>query len=184
MESISMGNTYIALLRGINVSGQKKIKMADLRHILEDSDLKNVKTYIQSGNIVFDSDQVDKDILQEKIAATIHQHFGFDVPTLVIQKNDVEQILNANPFSEEAEENKLYYVLLKSHPKDDLVKQFNQLQFEHEGFHMTDSCVYLFCKNGYGRAKLNNNLIEKKLGVEATTRNHKTMSKLLEMTSG
>ncbi|MDF0715202.1 DUF1697 domain-containing protein [Muricauda sp. 334s03] len=184
MESISMGNTYIALLRGINVSGQKKIKMAELRHVLEDSGLKNVKTYIQSGNIVFDSEQADKKILQEKITATIRQDFGFDVPTLVINGGGVKSILEANPFSDEAEENKLYYVLLKSHPKEELVKQFNTLQFEHEGFHISNACVYLFCKNGYGKAKLNNNLIEKKLGVEATTRNQKTMLKLLEMTLG
>lgn len=158
--------------------------MADLRQILEENGLKNVKTYIQSGNIVFDSNQTDKNKLQEKIVDGIQEHFGFDVPTLVIQKDDIEQIFKSNPFLKEEEENKLYYVLLKGHPKDALVKQFNQLQFEDEGFHITNSCVYLFCKNGYGKAKLNNNLIEKKLGVEATTRNHKTMQKLLEMTSG
>ncbi|NDV15119.1 DUF1697 domain-containing protein [Muricauda sp. TY007] len=179
-----MGNTFIGLLRGINVSGQKKIKMAELRSILEATGLKNAKTYIQSGNIVFDSDQVDKDILQEKIAATIHQHFGFDVPTLVVKKEDVKAILETNPFASKSEENKLYYVLFKSTPKEDLVKEFNQLHFENEGYHITDKCVYLLCKNGYGKAKLNNNLIEKKLKVEATTRNHKTMLKLLEMTSG
>jgi len=102
---------------------------------------------------------------------------------LVIRGEDAEQILKANPFSEEAEENKLYYVLLKSAPKEDFVKQFNQLQFENEGYHITDKCVYLLCKNGYGKAKLNNNLIERKLKVDATTRNHKTMLKLLEMAS-
>jgi len=178
-----MGNTYIALLRGINVSGQKKIKMADLRQVLEENGLKNVKTYIQSGNIIFDSEPVDRSALQEKIAIIIRQQFGFDVPTLVLRKNDVEHILKANPFHEEAEENKLYYVLLKSTPKEVLVEQFNQLQFEHEGFKITDTCVYLFCKGGYGKAKLNNNLIENKLKVEATTRNHKTMLKLLELVS-
>ncbi|MBW8199745.1 DUF1697 domain-containing protein [Flagellimonas abyssi] len=183
MESINMGNTHIALLRGINVSGQKKIKMADLRQVLEENGLKNVKTYIQSGNIIFDDEQTDRRKLQEKIAIIIRQQFGFDVPTLVVQKDDVEHILKANPFHEEAEENKLYYVLLKSTPKEELVEQFNQLQFEHEGFKITDTCVYLFCKSGYGKAKLNNNLIEKKLQVEATTRNHKTMLKLLEIAS-
>lgn len=178
-----MGNTYIALLRGINVSGQKKIKMADLRQVLEENGLKSVKTYIQSGNIIFDSEPVDRSALQEKIAIIIRQQFGFDVPTLVLRKNVVEHILKANPFHEEAEENKLYYVLLKSTPKEVLVEQFNQLQFEHEGFKITDTCVYLFCKGGYGKAKLNNNLIENKLKVEATTRNHKTMLKLLELVS-
>jgi len=183
-ELVIMGNTYIGLLRGINVSGQKKIKMAELRDVLEEIGLKNVKTYIQSGNIVFNSERTDQNKLQETIATSIRKHFGFDVPTLVIQEEDIKQILETNPFSGEGEANKLYYVLLKNAPKEDLVKEFNQLHFENEGHHITDKCVYLLCKNGYGKAKLNNNVVEKKLKVEATTRNQKTMLKLLEMASG
>ncbi|MEC3964898.1 DUF1697 domain-containing protein [Flagellimonas halotolerans] len=178
-----MGNTFIGLLRGINVSGQKKIKMRELSSILEATGLKNLKTYIQSGNIVFESDEADREKLQEVVTHAIHQRFGFDVPTLVIKKEDVKAILEANPFAKESEENKLYYVLLKTPSKEELVNQFNQLHFEHEGYQITNQCVYLLCKNGYGRAKLNNNLIENKLKVEATTRNHKTMLKLLEMAS-
>ncbi|WP_240905040.1 DUF1697 domain-containing protein [Flagellimonas oceani] len=157
--------------------------MADLRQVLVENGLKNIKTYIQSGNIVFDSNQTDKDKLQKKIVKIIHGHFGFDVPTLVVQQEDIKSILEANPYLKKAEENKLYYVLLKSAPKEELVQQFNQLEYENEGFRITNKCVYLFCKNGYGKAKLNNNLIENKLKVEATTRNHKTMLKLLEMVS-
>ncbi len=178
-----MGSTYIALLRGINVSGQKKIKMAELRAVLEDSGLQNVQTYIQSGNIVFESDNADREKLQQIIATAIRQHFGFNVPTLVMQKKSIRQILKVNPFANEGEESKLYYVLLKSPPEKELVQQFEQLHFDYEDSHITDNCVYLLCKNGYGKAKLNNNLIEKKLKVEATTRNQKTMQKLLEMTS-
>jgi len=179
-----MGNTYVVLLRGINVSGQKKIKMAELRSVLEENGLKNVKTYIQSGNIIFDSELGDTEELQHRIATVIRQHFGFEVPTLVIQEADIQQIMENNPFSDEGEANKLYYVLLKSAPKIGLVDQFNQLHFEHEGFHVTSKCVYLLCKNGYGKAKLNNNVVEKKLKVDATTRNQKTMLKLLKMASG
>ncbi len=145
--------------------------------------LKNVKTYIQSGNIVFDSEQPDRNKLEEFITSSIRVHFGFHVPTLILKKDDVEQILKTNPFSAEAEENKLYYVLLKNPPQKELIEQFNQLQFENERFQITDTCAYLFCENGYGRAKLNNNFVEKKLNVEATTRNHKTMLKLMELTS-
>ncbi|WP_437396557.1 DUF1697 domain-containing protein [Flagellimonas lutimaris] len=178
-----MSKTFIALLRGINVSGQKKIKMAELRIVLEDAGLKNVQTYIQSGNIVFDSDETGKEKLQDIITKAIQRDFGFDVPTLVIQEKDIGQILEANPFANEGEENKMYYALLKNPPEKELVKQFEQLHFENEDFHITDTCVHLLCKNGYGKAKLNNNLVEKKLKVEATTRNQKTMKKLLEMTS-
>ena len=111
-EWINMGNTFIALLRGINVGGQKKIKMAELRAVLEDEGLQNVKTYIQSGNIVFKSDETNREKLQNRIAGTIRQYFGFDVSTLVIREKDIRQILEANPFYNESAEGKLYYVLL------------------------------------------------------------------------
>lgn len=172
--------TYIALLRGINVSGQKKIKMIELREVLEKEGLKNVQTYIQSGNIAFDSELDSKDNLENVIYNIILRHFGFEVPTLVLAKDIIEEILETNRF-EDDEENRLYFVLLKNPPEDELIKNFNELQFENEDFHITEKCVYLFCKKGYGNAKLNNNLIERKLKVEATTRNLKTMQKLLEM---
>jgi len=178
-----MSNTFIALLRGINVSGQKKIKMADLRDSLQGAGLKNVSTYIQSGNIVFDSELTDNGELQNIIKETIQNNFGFDVPTLVVQEDSVREILKANPFVPEVEKNSLYYVLLKNVPTQELVAEFNTLQFQNEDYHITDTCVYLKCKKGYGNAKLNNNYIERKLKVEATTRNQKTMEKLLEMSA-
>lgn len=173
---------YIALLRGINVSGQKKIKMADLKQTLENSGLQNVKTYIQSGNIVFDSEITETDMLQEKIHNAILNDFAFEVPVLVKISSQLEMILTANPFADEVEENRLYFVLLKNPPVQSLVDEFNEVNFVNEDFSITNACVYLCCKNGYGNAKLNNNLVERKLKVQATTRNLKTMQKLIEMT--
>lgn len=175
-------NTYIALLRGINVSAQKMIKMAELRKSLEHIGLQNVQTYIQSGNVIFETDITGKEKLQDIVHASILKDFGFEAPILVLLGNEIEKILKGNPFAEE-EENKLYYVLLKYPPEEALVNQFNEQQFENEDFHITNECIYLLCKKGYGNAKLNNNLIERKLKVEATTRNLKTMQKLLEMTA-
>lgn len=174
--------TYIALLRGINVSGQKKIKMADLKQTLENSGLQNVKTYIQSGNIVFDSEITETDVLQDKIHNTILNDFTFEVPVLVKTSNQLEKILKANPFADEVEENRLYFVLLKKSPEQSLVNEFNEVNFVNEDFNITNACVYLCCKKGYGNAKLNNNLVERKLKVQATTRNLKTMQKLVEIT--
>ena len=177
-----MKKTFIALLRGINVSGQKKIKMAELRETLTQTGLENVQTYIQSGNIIFDSENIDSRRLAQLVYDAILKDFGFEVPTLVVGGDDIRIILDNNPFAESVEESRLYYVLLKQPPEKDLVQQFEELKYENEDFHVTKKCVYLMCKNGYGNAKLNNNLIERKLKVEATTRNHKTMQKLLEMT--
>ena len=103
------------------------------------------------------------------------------MPTLVVSGNTIQKVLEDNPFANKAEENRLYYVLLKQAPEKDVVAQFEELSFTNEDFHVTEKCVYLMCKKGYGNAKLNNNLIERKLKVEATTRNQKTMQKLLEM---
>ncbi len=177
-----MKKTFIALLRGINVSGQKKIKMADLRETLTTSGLESVQTYIQSGNIIFESGITEASTLEHKIHDAIAKDFGFQVPTLVVSRNDVKKVLEDNPFGEKEEDNRLYYVLLKQVPEKDLMVQLEELSFADEDFHVTEKCVYLLCKKGYGNAKLNNNLIERKLKVEATTRNQKTMQKLLEMT--
>lgn len=172
---------YIALLRGINVGGQKKIKMIDLKQALEKNGFQTVKTYIQSGNILFNSNETNIDKLQDEIQNVILTDFGFDVPVLVLTLNGLERILGVNPFKGEPEKSSLYFVLLKAKPNSDLVNKFNILEFENENFHVTDNCVYLCCKAGYGNAKLGNNLIERKLKVEATTRNLKTMQKLVEM---
>ncbi|WP_222981837.1 DUF1697 domain-containing protein [Flagellimonas meishanensis] len=175
-------NTYVALLRGINVSGQKKIRMEDLRATLENVGLHRVKTYIQSGNIVFDSMEAEIKTLEATIYQAILTDFGFEVPNLVLTGNAIHHILESSPFKEETNEKGLYFVLLKEVPNNALVSEFNKLKFDNEDFHVAANCVYLNCRTGYGKAKLNNNLIERKLKVEATTRNLRTMQKLLELT--
>ncbi|WP_190809966.1 DUF1697 domain-containing protein [Flagellimonas sp. S3867] len=173
--------SFIAFLRGINVGGQKKIKMADLRQVLEKNGFHDVQTYIQSGNVAFQSDEFSPEKLQEVMNKTILSAFGFDVPVLVLTLDGLKQILNANPFADEPDKKSLYFVLLKNSPNPDLVNEFAQVKFENEDFVITDHCVYLCCKAGYGKAKLSNNLIERKLKVVATARNLRTMQKMIEM---
>ncbi len=173
--------SYLALLRGINVSGQKKIKMADLTQSLKREGFREVRTYIQSGNVVFASDKNDVEKLQNDMHKVILDDFGFEVPVLILTVEELAQVLKESPYTDEPNEKGLYYVLLKTVPDDKLVKAFNQLDFENEDFHVTERCVYLNCKAGFGKAKLNNNFVERKLKVEATTRNLKTMQKLVEM---
>ena len=175
--------TYIALLRGINVSGQKKVPMADLRNMLDTLNFRNTKTYIQTGNIVFDSRENDTYVLEEKIKGGIRSTFGFDVPVLVKSKNEFERILQRNPYTdpEAIDKKQVYFVLLKKAPEEKFIEEFSEDSYENEVFFIAGACVYLFCKAGYGKAKLDNNRIERKLKVEATTRNFRTMTKLLEM---
>ena len=101
---------YVALLRGINVSGQKKIPMADLRQALAKEGLQEVQTYIQSGNIVFDSEETDLSKISEKIEKVILDTFGFEVPTLVISQDEIAKIPTINPFLEPGQETKALYV--------------------------------------------------------------------------
>ncbi|NJB36729.1 DUF1697 domain-containing protein [Croceivirga sp. JEA036] len=171
---------YIVFLRGINVSGQKMIKMADLKLALA-PEFETVITYIQSGNLVVESGLSPLEI-QQKIGAIIQKKYAFEVPVIVISSSDLKTILDNNPFKNQEEKN-LYFCLLKEKPDSDIEKRFKLLAFENEEFYMTAKCIYLNCYKGYGRAKLNNNYVEQKLKVEATTRNLKTMLKMLELSA-
>lgn len=172
--------THIALLRGINVGGQKKVPMTELRNLLSDSGLKNVQTYIQSGNVIFHSSEESKTILENTIQKAILSHFGFDVPVLVRTETEIQNILNVCPFSEEKKTNG-YFTLLHSIPSRDLIDETHLISYPNEEFHITDHCVYFFSSTGYGNAKCNNNFFERKLKVDATTRNYNTLVKLLSL---
>lgn len=173
-------NTFIALLRGINVSGQKKIPMVELRNLLSDSGLKNVQTYIQSGNIIFHSSEESKIGLENTIQKAVLSHFGFEVPVLIRTELEIQNILDTCPFSEEKKMSG-YFTLLHSAPKKSLIEETQVINYPNEEFHITNYCVYFFSSAGYGNAKCNNNFFEHKLKVRATTRNYKTMVKLLSL---
>lgn len=175
-------NTYIALLRGINVSGQKKIPMADLRNLLTEEGFLNVKTYIQSGNVVFQSDLKDERIIANHISKAILKQFGFEVPVLVKTPEDFKFIFEASPFSDEALK-KSYFMLLFDKPKPELTEQIQQLTSSEEAFTINEKCIYFFSQNGYGKTKFNNNFFERKLNVIATARNYNTMVKLLSLSA-
>ena len=177
--------TYISMLRGINVSGQKKIRMEALRSTYEKLELANVQTYLQSGNVVFDSTEGDPDRLAKQIEAQIEQDFGFSVPVLIRTGTDFLRIISQNPFltARSEDPSHLYVTFLYDSPAPALTKQIN---FPGEGdeFVIGEKEVFLFCPNGYGRTKLNNNFFEKKLKLLATTRNWKTVNALYELTQG
>lgn len=175
--------TYIALLRGINVSGQKKIKMAELRTMMAKLPYEDVETYIQSGNIVFKTNESNIRQMQQSITKEIAKTFKFEVPVLVKTIQDFEQIMNENPYTNTAdiEAKRIYFSLLEKAPAQADIPNLNQDNYPNELFLITPGCVYLNCINGAGKAKLNNNIIENKLKVTATTRNYRTIMKLYDM---
>lgn len=174
--------TFIALLRGINVSGQKKIPMAELRELLTKSGLKKVQTYIQSGNVMFQSSEEDKEALESIIHKAIKSHFGFEVPILVLRPEALQQIFDNCPFPQVKKENS-YFMMLYSKPDNALIEEISKLSYPNEEFLITEKAVYFYCSVGYGKAKLGNNFFERKLKVTATARNYKTMVKLLSLST-
>jgi uncharacterized protein (DUF1697 family) len=175
--------TYIAFLRGINVGGRNKMPMLALRQALESSGFKNVRTYIQSGNVVFEAGLSSTDVIIASIEKTIQNTFGCSVPVLVMTTGQLESMLSQSPYNHQTEisSNNSYFVLLFETPRQESLKIFKALTYLNEQFQVSDACVYLLCLNGYGKAKLNNNIIESKLKVVATTRNYRTMHKVLAL---
>jgi len=178
--------TYIGLLRGINVSGQKKIKMADLKTMFEDLGYSSVITYIQSGNVVFESKEKKCEVIEEIITKGILNTFGYNVPVLVLTSETIQAIYKKNPYLDrinigEIEEKKMYFTLLSASPDNEKIKMLQEKSYGNEEFIITSKVVYFFAANGYGKTKLNNNFFEKKLAVNATTRNLKTMVALLKI---
>lgn len=175
--------TYIALLRGINVSGQKKIRMADLKAHLEELGWEGIQTYIQSGNIIFRSNDNDPGLLAFAIQQKLKDKYGFDVPTLVLFPEALKRLIRNNPFTRDPGKaaNRLYVTFLFSLPGVDLASQLQAHKKHNEHFVLQDNFIFLYYPDGYGRAIMNNNAFEKVLKVEATTRNWNTVNKLYEM---
>ncbi len=175
----------IALLRGINVSGQKLIKMADLRTHLAELKFKNIQTYIQSGNIVFESESMSSNVLETVIHDKIQEKYGFEVPTLVKTPGDFIEAIKKNPFAKEAEAEPkhVFITFLSDIPDPSKVEKLKEVDYSPERYVIDGDMIFFFSPNGYGRAKMNNNFFENKLKIDATTRNWKTVNVLLEMSS-
>lgn len=176
-------STFIALLRGINVSGQKSIKMAALKEILQANGLESVQTYVQSGNVIFDSLQSEPGQLAFNIENILKTSFGFDVSVLVKRPWDFHHILKHNPFLKYSEKDtaKMYVTFLFEVPAPEAIERLSEHSYPPEEYIIEKDIVYFYSPNGYGNAKMNNNFFENKLKVAATTRNWNSINKLAEM---
>ncbi|NPV91053.1 MAG: DUF1697 domain-containing protein [Firmicutes bacterium] len=175
---------YIALLRGINVGGKNKIKMTDLKRMFEAIGLSRVETYIQSGNVLFESSEKE-DILRKKIENEIETIFGFSVVVVLRTAAELEQIIRHCPFSEEevteaelsnSEGESLYVSLLTQAPSPEKTERLNAFRSEGDEYRIKNRDMYLLFRHSIRNSKLANNL--QKLDVPATTRNWKKINKL------
>ena len=173
----------ISILRGINVSGQKKILMKDLKALYEELNFKNVRTYVQSGNVIFDYDKIKTTILPQQIEEKILEKYGFHVSLIVRTVEEMEHILNNNPFLKKNKDeiNRFYVTFLSEAPKQEYVAKTNELNFTPDKFIISGKEVYLLIPVSYGNTKLSNNFFENKLKVTATTRNWKTVNELVRI---
>lgn len=176
---------YIILLRGINVSGKNKLKMADLRAMLEGMNFADVQTYIQSGNIIIESAETPNSTLEERVKTQIMDTFGYDVPVLALTVDELQDIFSNNPFLTKRNEDitKLHVTILKQIADNERVDMIKYIKHKTDEFEIKDKLIYLFCPDGYGRTKFTNNFFESKLKVQATTRNWKTITKLVELSN-
>lgn len=177
-------NTYVSMLRGINVSGQKKIKMDELRVLYDSLGYAEVQSYIQSGNVVFQSAENDTAALEQQIHDAIQDRYGFDVPVQIRTTEQLQTVVDENPFLSGGRDEDikfLYVTFLADEPDPSGAAEVRKSIFDHEEFEVVGRRVYIFVPKGFGRAKLNNNLLERKLKVSGTTRNWKTTLKLYDM---
>jgi len=178
-------NTYISLLRGINVSGHKIIKMELLRKMFENLGFENVKTYIQSGNVIFSSNEKDISKLGKLIRKGIEKEFGFDVHIKILISEELKYAIDKNPFlkDDSLDIKQHYFAFLDQNPADENWEILKNMPLNGEKMELDEKVLFVHYPSGAGTTKLTNNLIENKLKVNSTMRNLNTSRKLLEMAS-
>lgn len=175
--------THLALLRSINVSGHNMIKMDALKSLLENMGFKNVRTYIQSGNVFVDTEEAHGASVGFAIKQEIFKELGLEVPVVVVSKEDLENCFKNNPFLKEknADEKKLYVAFISKELNSSAINDLKISQFKPDEAIIDKSRIYIKYAVGAGKTRLDQKYIEKKLNVIATIRNWNTVSKLLEL---
>ncbi len=173
--------TFIALFRGINVGGNTILPMRDLVRVLEGLGLENVKTYIQSGNVVFQSAQANAVELSRKITAAIEKSCRIAPQVLLLGIKELQAAIAANPFRRgEREPESLHLFFLDSVPRQPDLETLESIKTESEQFKLIQRVFYLYAPDGIGRSKLAAK-VEKALGVTVTARNWRTVNEVMSI---
>ena len=173
---------YLAFLRGINVSGHRIIKMEELRKIFEALKFKNVRTYIQTGNVVFETSTKDSDSLMRKIEKHLHKSLGYEVETMLRTIPEMETIIKNNPFKKIKLDKTvhLYLTFLSEEPVNEMKKSLIDSSDDVATFKMGNRELYTLYKRSNAKHPFSNNFVEKKLKAAATTRNWNVINKVLD----
>lgn len=174
-------HTYIAFLRGINVGGNNQLPMRELTPLLTQLGLQNVKTYIQSGNVVFQSDRTDRADMAQAITDAIRQSHGFAPYVLLLDQEELAAALAANPFPEgEAEPKSLHLFFMDGSPQNYDTAALDRAKAADERYQLIGQIFYLHAPAGIGRSKLAATM-GKGWGVNITARNWRTVSQVMAL---
>jgi uncharacterized protein (DUF1697 family) len=174
---------YVAMLRGINVSGRNKLPMEDLRGIVTSAGGRDVETYIQSGNAIFSSGS-SVSAITKALEGGLENVLGTRVPVIVRTGKDLDAVVHGNPYVAAGQDLKaLHVTFMAARPDPRAVESATPKRADGDEFQVVGREIYLLCPNGYGNTKLTNTFFERKLGAQATTRNWKTVATLAELAS-
>jgi uncharacterized protein (DUF1697 family) len=175
---------WICLFRGINVGGHNILPMAKLVQCLQAIEFTNVRTYIQSGNVVFDSTLKKPSSIEGKIIEQVEKQFGFYPQVVLMSINQLRQAIDDNPFAGSIDDPKsIHFFFLKEKPKQPSLDTLEKFKAKTESFALVENVFYLHAPDGIGRSKLASS-VEKRLGVAVTARNLRTIQKLLDLARG
>lgn len=174
----------VAFLRGINVGGRNRLPMKGLEAALRDLGAREVRTYLQSGNVVFEGPDLDPATLAERLADAVMADHGFRPRTLVLEAAGLERVVHANPYPQATAEPKSLHLFFPLEPpaEPDLT-HLEGVRQPTERYALTGGVLYLHAPEGIGRSKLAGR-VDQALGVETTARNWRTASKVLRLARG
>jgi len=173
-------STWIALFRGINVGGHNRLPMKELKVLMTDLGFADVRTYIQSGNVVFESNETDPVALGERIADAVERSQGFSTWVLVLSRGDFLAAVAANPFPDAVAEPKTLHLSFLAGPAAPNLEAMDAAKADDEAYVITDHTLYFHAPRGIGRSKLATKM-ERLLGVETTARNWRTVVSIAEL---
>ncbi|HJV77588.1 MAG TPA: DUF1697 domain-containing protein [Paludibacter sp.] len=173
--------TYISILRGINIGGHKMIKMEALRQLYVSLGYDDVQSYIQSGNVIFRTSEINAQILEKTISEKILRTFGFEVRVLALTVDELRNALEKNPFRADLlkDSKKMHLTFLSAVPEKTYLDSISPSDYAPDEFWHSGRIIYVHCPTGYGNTKLTTNFFENKLKLTATSRNMKTATELL-----
>lgn len=172
---------WIALFRAVNVGGKNKVTMVQLKSVFESVGCENVRTYIQSGNVVFSSNIRSKPKLQNVIADATESQFGFRPHVMLLSDTELQSAITSNPFPKATDDpKKLHFYFLQGQPNPADVSSLDQLASNSEQYQIHGNVFYLHAPDGVGTSKLASS-VERRLKVPATARNFSTVHKLAAM---